>query len=331
MNQVTGRKFSDEQIRTPTVLYRGGTSKAFIVQAKDLPSQNREQISQWRLAIYGSPDRRQIDGVGGADGLTSKFAIVGPPTRDDADLNYTFAQVGVDDSAVDWSLICGNITAAIGPFAIDEGLVPAREPVTTVRVHNTNTSKIIECVVKVKNRCAPVIGDEHIDGVPGAAAAVLLDFKDSVSTQGSGLLPTGNVRDTIYVPGVGRVEFSVVDAALPVMFVEAKRFGLSADIGPLELAADLKSLDTIDQVRRNVAVRLGWASSPDTAREKSWLAPTTVLVGPPLDWTEYGSGRRRDASDCDFTVRACSFKSAHKAFMASCDIHRRVAEGHYFE
>jgi 2-methylaconitate cis-trans-isomerase PrpF len=156
-----------DQIRTPTVLYRGGTSKAFFVDRDDLPTQDRDEIAQWILAIYGSPDPRQIDGVGGADGLTSKFAILGTPTHPDADIDYWFAQVGIDEPTVDWSLICGNISSAVGPYAIERGMVTGQEPTTLVRIHNVNTGKIIRAEVPVANGRPRVIGDQRIDGVPG--------------------------------------------------------------------------------------------------------------------------------------------------------------------
>ena len=327
MSQITTRtrSRSDEQITTPAVLYRGGTSKAFIVQSKDLPSQDRARIAEWVLAIYGSPDKRQIDGVGGADGLTSKFAIVGPPSRADADIDYTFAQVGITEASVDWNLICGNISAAIGPFVIDEGLVEAVGPTTTVRVHNTNTGKLIECVVQVEQGRAKVIGTTHIDGVPGTAAPILLDFRDSASTKGKGLLPTGNVRDSIDVPGFGTVEYSLVDAALPGLFLAAKRFGLTGHEGPLELEANTAAMASIDSVRRTVAFHLGWATSAEAASTEVPHTPAAILVSGPAPWTEFGSKVMHEASDCDCTVRAVGARAVHKAFMVTGSVATGIA------
>jgi 2-methylaconitate cis-trans-isomerase PrpF len=302
-----------DQIRTPTVLYRGGTSKAFFVDRDDLPSQDREEIAQWILAIYGSPDPRQIDGVGGADGLTSKFAILGSPTRPDADIDYWFAQVGIDEPTVDWSLICGNISSAVGPYAIERGMVAAQEPTTLVRIHNVNTGKIIRSEVPVENGRPRVIGDQRIDGVPGSGAPIQLDLGESTSTQGCGLLPTGNVRDTRVVPGVGEVEFSLVDIALPCIFIRAERFGFTGNEGPLELEAAVDRLADADAVRRHVAAEMGWASSPENAQKESPLTPAIVLVSPAQPWVEYGSRLEHGAADCDFTARWVSVRQAHKA------------------
>jgi 2-methylaconitate cis-trans-isomerase PrpF len=314
-----------DQIRTPTVLYRGGTSKAFFVDRDDLPSQDREEIAQWILAIYGSPDPRQIDGVGGADGLTSKFAILGSPTRPDADIDYWFAQVGIDEPTVDWSLICGNISSAVGPYAIERGMVAAQEPTTLVRIHNVNTGKIIRAEVPVANGRPRVIGDQRIDGVPGSGAPIQLDLGESTSTQGCGLLPTGNVRDTLVVPGVGEVEFSLVDVALPCIFIRAERFGFSGNEGPLELEAAVDRLADADAVRRHVAAEMGWASSPENAQKESPLTPAIVLVSPAQSWVEYGSRLNRVANDCDFTARSVSARFAHKAYPVTGSVCTGVA------
>jgi methylitaconate Delta-isomerase len=314
-----------DQIRTPTVLYRGGTSKAFFVDRNDLPSQNRDEIAQWILAIYGSPDPRQIDGVGGADGLTSKFAILGSPTRPDADIDYWFAQVGIDEPTVDWSLICGNISSAVGPYAIERGMVAAQEPTTLVRIHNVNTGKIIRAEVPVANGRPRVIGDQRIDGVPGSGAPIQLDLGESTSTQGRGLLPTGNARDTLVVPGVGEVEFSLVDVALPCIFIRAERFGFSGNDGPLELEAAVDRLADADAVRRLVAAEMGWASSFENAAKESPLTPAIVLVSPAQPWVEYGSRLDRGAGDCDFTVRSVSARFAHKAYPVTGSVCTGVA------
>jgi 2-methylaconitate cis-trans-isomerase PrpF len=316
---------SSEQLGTPAVLYRGGTSKAFIVQAKDLPSDDRDRIADWVLAVYGSPDRRQIDGVGGADGLTSKFAIIGPSSRENADLDYTFAQIGIEEATIDWSLICGNITAAIGHFAIDEGLVAVEEPETVIGIHNTNTGKIIECIVGVRNGYARVIGDAQVEGVPGTGAPILLDFKDTASTRGMGLLPTGKVRDRIEIADVGAVDFTVVDAAIPVMFVAASSFGLTGSESPLELEANKDALTAIDAVRRAVSAKLGWASSPEAAYKEAPHAPASVIVGPPADWIEFGSRIARKAKDADCTVRALGAKNVHKAYFVTGSIATTIA------
>ncbi|HEY9662895.1 MAG TPA: PrpF domain-containing protein, partial [Allocoleopsis sp.] len=192
-----------EQLGIPATLMRGGTSKALFVQAKDLPTTELEQLDKWIRAVFGSPDRRQIDGVGGGDLLTSKLAIIAPSTRPDADIDYTFAQVGVDVPTIVRNLNCGNISAAVAPFVIDAGLVLATDPLTKVRIHNTNTGTIIYSEVPTRNGKACTQGELSISGVPGTGAEIRLDFRNTVGSGTGVLLPTGNVRDTLNVDGIG--------------------------------------------------------------------------------------------------------------------------------
>lgn len=302
------------EVRTRAALYRGGTSKAFIVERKDLPTLDPAALDDWILAAYGSPDIRQIDGVGGADGLTSKFAVVGPPTRPDADVDYAFAQVGIDTPTIDWTLICGNISSAIGPYAIEHGLVPAVEPITAVRIHSLNTGKLIVCYVPVRDGRVVTAGSERIDGVPGTGAPIELDFRDAAGLRGAGLLPTGNAMDVAEVEGLGSVEYSVVDAAVPTIFMDAAKFGFTGAEDPKEIERHRDRLEAADRVRAVVAARLGWASSPETARTEARLAPVMVLVSSPADWLPYGTGRMRTAEEADVAVRSISFQNCHKAF-----------------
>jgi 2-methylaconitate cis-trans-isomerase PrpF len=178
-------------------IVRGGTSKGVFIMKNELPSDPamRDKVL---LAVFGSPDIRQIDGLGGADVLTSKLAIIGPPSRPDADVDYTFGQVSFEAPMVDYNGNCGNISSAVGPFAIDEGLVAATEPVTTVRIHLTNSGHILTALVPVENGKAAVRGDCAIDGVPGSGAKITLDWSQVTGTVSGGkLLPTGNARDVI--------------------------------------------------------------------------------------------------------------------------------------
>lgn len=188
-----------EMLRVRCAILRGGTSKGIFLHENDLP---RDRVLRDRmiLAIFGSPDVRQIDGLGGADPLTSKLAIIGPSSRPDADVDYTFGQVSIKEPLIDYSGNCGNISAAVGPFAIDEGLVRAQEPVTYVRIHNTNTGKIIVAEVPVQNGKAKVTGDYQIDGVPGTGAKIMLDFAGTAGAATGRLLPTGRPIDVLDVP-----------------------------------------------------------------------------------------------------------------------------------
>jgi len=201
------------QIPIRCVIMRGGTSKGLFLRANDLPSdpQKRDRVI---LALFGSPDPRQIDGLGGADILTSKVIIVGPPTRPDADLDYTFGQVSITEPFIDYDINCGNLSAAVGVYAIEEGWVRATEPVTRVRMHNTNTRKVLIAEVPVVDGVPQVEGELAIDGVPGTGAEIVLDYAQSVGASTGRLLPTGQPSEKIHVPALDRaVPVSVVDVA----------------------------------------------------------------------------------------------------------------------
>jgi 2-methylaconitate cis-trans-isomerase PrpF len=157
------------------VVQRGGTSKGVILRASDVPA-DRRALERIVLAIFGSPDRRQIDGLGGADPLTSKVAIVGPSQRPDADVDYTFGAVSIEEALVDFRGNCGNISAGVAAFAVDEGMVAATGPTTLVRIHNTNTGKLLRAFVPTRDGQSSYVGDCHIDGVPGTGAAMLVDY-----------------------------------------------------------------------------------------------------------------------------------------------------------
>src|SRR3990172_3015867 len=193
--------------KIPCVIQRAGTSKGVYLHEKDVPKDPalRNKVI---LAIFGSPDIRQIDGLGGADALTSKCAIIGPPERSDADINYTMAQVDITKPILDFKGNCGNISSGVGPFAIDEGLVSIKEPETVVRIYNTNTKKILKAFVQTSQGKSNYTGDYAIDGVPGTSSKILLDYS---ATEGAGtgkLLPTGNPTDVISIPSIGKLEIS---------------------------------------------------------------------------------------------------------------------------
>jgi len=210
-----------EQEMFKCTIMRGGTSKAVFLKKNELPSDPvlRDKII---LGIFGSPDVRQIDGLGGSDITTSKVAIIGPPTRDDADIDYNFGQVQIKLSEVVWNANCGNISSAVGPYAIDEGMVKVSEPYTTVRINNVNTKKILIAKVEVKNGKAVVDGDFTIDGVPGTGSKIELDFKNTFGAATGKLLPTGNSIDVLNVNGLGKIPVSIVDIANIICYVNAK-------------------------------------------------------------------------------------------------------------
>ena len=264
--------------------------------------------------MYGSPDIRQIDGIGGADPLTSKLAIIGPPTRADADVDYTFAQVSIDRPFVDYAGNCGNISSAVGPFAIDEGLVDAVEPVTKVRIHQTNTRCILVAEVPVVNGKAAVEGDYHLDGVPGSGARIRLDFSDTAGAISGRLLPTGNPLDCLDIPGGGSIEVSVIDAGTPTVFVRATDLGLKGTETPAEIDANRGLNERIERIRGTVAAWMGLVDDWRQAAEKSPYLPFFALVGEPADYPDFTTGRYVRAEEVDFTSRLLFMLKTHKAY-----------------
>lgn len=300
-----------EQLATPYAYYRGGTSKAAIVQRGHLPATDDAGLEAWILAIYGSPDRRQIDGIGGADILTSKFAVVGPATHPQADIDYTFFQVGIKEAGVARDLNCGNICAAIGPYAVDEGLVPVTEPVTKVRIHATNFGKVIHAQVPVRDGRARVSGNEHIDGVPGSGAPIVLDFRESAGGLTGRLLPTGNVVDRVMVQGEGVVEMSFVDLANLVCHVSAESLGLRGDEDPGAMMADAALMARCERIRLAAAVHLGIISDLTCAPPATpWLS----IVSSPRTWRNFATGQQHEADDCDLGARLYVAGDVHKAY-----------------
>jgi 2-methylaconitate cis-trans-isomerase PrpF len=306
-------KLYEEQKRIRCTVMRGGTSRALFVMRGDLPAQP-EVRDRVILRMYGSPDVRQIDGMGGADPLTSKLAIIGPSTREDADVDYTFAQVSIEEPFVDYKGNCGNISSAVGPFAIDEGLVDAVEPRTTVRIHQTNTDCTLVAEVPVVNGKAAVEGDYHIDGVPGTGARIDLDFSDTAGAVTGSILPTGSALDRLDVPGVGPVDVSVVDAGNPCAFVRARDLGIKGTETPHEIDADEELNDRIERIRGTVATRIGLVGDwQDAARESPYI-PFFVLVSPPADYLDFTTGRVVEAEDVDFVARLLFMLRMHKAY-----------------
>src|SRR5687767_8030311 len=213
--------------KLPAVFMRGGTSKALMLHLRDLPA-DRPAWDAIFLTAMGSPDPhgRQLNGMGGGVSSLSKVCVLGPPSRPDADLDYTFAQVLVTEARVDYSGNCGNMSSAVGPFAVEEGIVPAGDGERLVRIHNTNTKKIINATFRVKDGRAVVEGELEIPGVAGTGSPVRLDFLEPGGAVTGKLLPTGKPRDVLEIPGIGKVEASMVDAANPCVFLAAESLGL---------------------------------------------------------------------------------------------------------
>ena len=235
---------------------RGGTSKALFFLEEYVPT-DLQQRTEFLLRACGSPDVRQIDGLGGADPLTSKIAIISPANRSDVDVNYTFGQVSLTEPFVDFSANCGNISSAVGPYAIAKRLVAAVDPITTVRIFNTNTQKMVIAEVPVEQGAVKTHGDFRISGVPGTGAEIRLHFIDPGGALTGKLLPTGNVVDQIILENGKSIDVSIVDAANPTGFVRSDEIGIRGDELPSELEARTDVLAILEEIRSRISERLG--------------------------------------------------------------------------
>src|SRR6185295_8861662 len=236
-----------KQRKIPAVFMRGGTSNAVVFNALDLPAE-REKWDEIFLAAIGSPDPygRQLDGMGGGVSSLSKVCVIGPPTRPDADIDYTFAQVQVKEAKVDYGANCGNMSSAMGPFAVDEGLLKVSGPEALVRVHNTNTRKIIWSRFPLDDGASAVDGDLAIPGVAGTGAPVKLEFREPGGATTGKLLPTGNVADDLDVPGIGKIRVSMIDAANACVFARAADLGIQGTELPEEIEANADLLKKLE-------------------------------------------------------------------------------------
>ena len=300
------------QAKLPAVFMRGGTSKAVMFHARDLP-EDRDAWAAIFLSLMGSPDpsMRQLDGMGGGVSSLSKVCIVGPPTHANADVDYTFAQILIDTPRVDYGINCGNMSSAIGPFAIDEGLVVRPNGgEAVVRIHNTNTRKIIVARFAMEGDCAAIDGDMAIDGVAGTGAPIRLEFMAPGGARTGRLLPTGRARDTLDVPGVGPVTVSLVDAANPCVMVAAATLGATATETPTQIEADKPLMAKLEAIRRSASVAMGLAPDIDAAANMS--APFIAMLAQPTAMTTL-SGRTLSPADMDIVVRVISSGQPHRA------------------
>ncbi|HTK35288.1 MAG TPA: 4-oxalomesaconate tautomerase [Caulobacteraceae bacterium] len=257
------------QTAIPCVAMRGGTSKGLFFRASDLPAdvETRDRVL---MAAMGSPDARQIDGMGGAHPLTSKIAIVSPATRPDADVDYLFLQVFVDKPRVDGSQNCGNMLAGVGPFAIEHGLIPARNGLTEVRIHMVNSASIAVAAIQTPGGEIEYEGAARIDGVPGTAAPIPIDFLDVAGSTCGALLPTGKARDS-----VDGIELTCIDNGMPVVVMRAGDFGKTGYESPEELEADAALKARIEAIRLKVGPMMNLG---DVIRK---TVPKMCLVAPP--------------------------------------------------
>ena len=301
------------QLKIPAVFMRGGTSKGIFFHRRDLLA----DMAAWDalfLAAIGSPDPhgRQLDGMGGGISSLSKVVVIGPPSHPEADVDYTFGQVEVSAPHVDYRSNCGNLSSAVGPFALDEGLVSAVGAAALVRIHNTNTRKLIHARFPLSQGRAAVDGDLELDGVAGTGAAVRLAFQEPGGANTGRLLPTGRVCETLDVPGLGRLEASLVDASVAVVFVRAADLGLSGVELPDELESDAALLERLEAIRGAAAVAMGLAATPEEARQHAKSAPKVALVAPPSD-ARLLSGAVLPGAAADLSVRMISMGRPHRA------------------
>lgn len=288
------------QKKVRAVYMRGGTSRCLVFHERDLPAPGAERDAILSAAL-GSPDPygRQLDGLGGGISSLSKAVIIGSSSHPDADVDYTFAQIDVKSTTVDYAGNCGNCSSAVGPFAVDEGMVPAVEGENLIRIHNTNTKKLIVAHVPVHAGEAAVAGDFALAGVPGRGARIALDFLEPGGAGTGRLLPTGRSRETIE-----GVEVSLVDATNAFVWARASDLGLSATETPQAIDADRTLMDRLEAIRVEAARRMGIPGSAAVPKVGVVAAPTTFTA---LDGQTYA------ADACDLLARVISMGNCHRA------------------
>ena len=308
----------------PAVFMRGGTSKALMLHARDLP-QNRADWAPLLTAAMGTPDPygRQLDGMGGGVSSLSKVCVLAPSDRDDADVDYTFGQVMIKEARVDYKSNCGNMSSAVGPFALDEKLVQASGDIATVRIFNTNTNKIIHGIFPVEDGMARYDGDLVIPGVSGSGAPIRLDFIQPGGATTGKLLPSGQVVDRFEVPGLGMIEASLVDAANATVFIRARDVGLTGLELPDELDARPDMLALLNAIRLQASVRMGIAPDLDSA-SRSTSVPFICFVSPPAD-SRTLAGEIIPRDDIDLVARAISSGQPHRALPLTVSLCTGVA------
>lgn len=292
------------------VFMRGGTSKGVFFREEVLPPAGEERDTLF-LSVIGSPDpyRRQLNGMGGGVSSLSKVVSVRRSDRTDADVEYTFGQVAIDRPVVDYSGNCGNLSSAVGPFAVDEGVIPRPDDgVVTLRLYNTNTGKLLRSTFEVRDGAAAVSGDLEIPGIAGTGAPVRLEYLSPGGAVTGSLLPTGEASTEVEVDGVP-FTVSCVDASNPVVFVAARDLGLTGAEPNEDLAADHRLMDTLDHIRRAGAVAMGLAAS---AGEAPLANPKVAVVAAPTDY-ETLSGSRIARDSFDLAVRMLSMEPVHGA------------------
>ncbi|MGY5734012.1 2-methylaconitate cis-trans isomerase PrpF [Vibrio chemaguriensis] len=314
------------QIKVPATYMRGGTSKGVFFNLEDLPSEAQvagEARDKLLLRVIGSPDpyAKQIDGMGGATSSTSKTVIVSRSSQDGHDVDYLFGQVSIDKPFVDWSGNCGNLSAAVGPFAIHAGLIPQdRIPengIVTVRVWQVNISKTILIHVPIVNGFVQETGEFELDGVTFPAAEIQVDFVDPSDGEGS-MFPTGNLVDDLVVPDVGTFNATFINAGIPTIFIDAESIGYQGT----ELQDDINNDDTalamFESIRAHGALKMGLISDLEEAQTRQHT-PKIAFVSKPKNY-QSSSGKAVNDTDIDVLVRALSMGKLHHAMMGTAAV-----------
>jgi probable AcnD-accessory protein PrpF len=319
------------QIKIPATYLRGGTSKGVFFRLEDLPlaaQQPGAARDKLLMRVIGSPDPygKQIDGMGGATSSTSKTVIVSRSTRPDHDVDYLFGQVAIDQAFVDWSGNCGNLSAAVGPFAIASGLIDAaripHDGAVVVRIWQANIGKTIVAHVPIAGGQVQETGDFELDGVTFPAAEVQLEFIDPAADEGEGgggaMFPTGNVVDELDVPGIGKLQATLINAGIPTIFVNAEAIGYTGTELQDAINSDPKALAMFETLRAHGALRMGLIQQLVEARTRQHT-PKIAFVAKPVDYVA-SSGKRVAARDVDLLVRAMSMGKLHHAMMGTAAV-----------
>lgn len=306
----------------PAVFYRGGTSKGVFFHARDLP-EDREACDRILLAAIGSPDPygRQLNGMGGGISSLSKAVIIGPPTHRDADVDYTFVQLAVDEPVADWTNNCGNLSSAVGHFAVDEGLVRAADGEALVRIHQTNTQKLIHSRFQVKDGKAATTGDYVIAGVAGTGSRIRLDFLAPDGAVTGKLLPTGKPVDTIDLGADGTYDISIIDATSALAYVDSHALGLEGSESPEQIEAQPRVMGILERLRRRAGVMIGLASEPEKVGLQT---PRIALVAAPKSFSSL-DGTTYDPDSFDVATRMMSMQRPHRAIPGTGGLNLGVA------
>ena len=319
------------QLRIPAVYMRGGTSKGVFFRAEDLPAERAER-DRILLRTIGSPDPygKQIDGMGGATSSTSKIVILSRSSRDGCDVDYLFGQVAIDRELIDWSGNCGNLTAAVGPFAVSQGWAKATaDGVVKVRIWQANIAKRIDAHVPVRNGEVVEEGDFVLDGVTFPASEIRIEFLDpgGLGDEGDGggaMFPTGKVADRLDVPGVVQIEATLITAGNPTVFVAADALGMSGAELAAEVDANPDLLRRCEAIRAHAAVAMGLAPSAEEASRSRLHTPKIAMVSTPRGYTA-SNGKVVGRDDIDLTIRMISMGKLHHAVTGTGAIATAVA------